>query len=155
MKILTVISLILLLSGGSVFGQDGFTAEDRKLLIELTVKVDALEKRVDGLEKRMDRMEQSFDARLAGIETRQGNMVAIFAAVTSILGALLIGVFSFIVWDRRSYLERTEKVSKEAIDKKLEKIQEQGKLKDVIGALRELAQNDKKVKHVLQQFNLL
>ncbi|SFM82460.1 hypothetical protein SAMN05660836_01627, partial [Thermodesulforhabdus norvegica] len=68
-------------------------------------------------------------------------LVAIFTTLTGV-------VIGFAYWDRRTIIRK-------ARDEAVETIEKQGKLVDVIRALRKLAEEDKKVANILKTFGLL
>ena len=66
---------------------------------------------------------------------------AIFTALTGV-------VIGFAYWDRRTIIRK-------ARDEAIEIIEKEGRLRDLIMALRELAKDDKRVASVLRSFGLL
>ena len=71
-----------------------------------------------------------------------------FAGVSGIFTALTAVVIGFAYWDRRTIIRR-------ARDEAIERIEREGRLVDLIGALRELAKEDKKLAEILRGFRLL
>jgi hypothetical protein len=124
----------LVLSPLAAAGQDGFTQADRDLLIRLSVRMDEMEKRMVDLREDMNkRFEQQ--------TTFLWMIVGIFTAIA----AANIG---FAYWDRRTAVNRAREETIQIIEK-------DGRLRDVIQALRNLAQDDPRVANVLRQFHLL
>jgi len=86
-----------------------YTLSDRDRLIQVEVKVDAINGRIDQLDKRIDRMEDTFQTYFTwGFGTVLG---AIFA------------LFGFILYDRRT----TVAPVKRELDKTLEALRDLGK----------------------------
>ena len=68
-------------------------------------------------------------------------LVAIFTTLTGV-------VIGFAYWDRRTIIRK-------ARDEAIEIIEKEGRLRDLIRALRTLSEEDKKVANVLRSFGLL
>jgi len=110
------------------FAQEpGFTQEDRERLVrvEATLKVF------------MEQVDKRFEQMMSFLWI----LVAIFTTLTGI-------VIGFAYWDRRTIIRK-------ARDEAIEVIEREGKLRDLIKALRRLASEDKKLADVLRSFGLL
>jgi len=68
-------------------------------------------------------------------------LVAIFTTLTGV-------VIGFAYWDRKTIIRK-------ARDEAIEVIEKEGRLKDLIRALRKLASEDKKLANILRSFDLL
>ncbi|MBI5748407.1 MAG: hypothetical protein HZA00_04715 [Nitrospinae bacterium] len=115
---------------GEVYGGDGFTQKDRELLIELRVKMTEIDKRFEQVDKRFEQM---------------FNFLWI---ITGIFTAIMVGNIGFAYWDRRTII-------KKAKDETIAEIEKEGRVRDLINALRELAKNNQEIAKILRQFNLL
>jgi hypothetical protein len=73
------------------------------------------------------------------------NFLWILSAIFTTLTAVVIG---FAYWDRRTIIRK-------ARDEAIEAIEKEGRLRDLIMALRRLASEDKKLADVLRSFGLL
>ncbi len=104
-----------------------FTLEDRDRLIRLETK----------LEIGFQQMDKRFD-----------QMIAFLWMLTGIFTALTLGVIGFAYWDRRT-------IVKKAKDETVTEIESEGRLKDLINALRELSKSNGEVAKVLRQFHIL
>ena len=128
----SIIFLLLSFMYLTVFGstalaqQQGFTPKDRERLIRVETTLNVFMKQVD---KRFEQMM---------------NFLWILTTVFTTLIGIVIG---FAYWDRRT-------IVKKAKDEAIEEIEKEGKLKDLIRALRTLAMEDKKVADVLRNFGL-
>jgi len=77
-------------------------------------------------------------------------MMNFLLILAGIFTTLTLGVIGFAYWDRR---RRT--VIKKAKDEAIEKIEREGKLQDLILALREIAKTNADVERVMRSFHLL
>ncbi|MCD6213922.1 MAG: hypothetical protein J7J46_02980, partial [Candidatus Desulfofervidus sp.] len=68
-------------------------------------------------------------------------LVAIFTTLTGV-------VIGFAYWDRKTIIRK-------ARDEAIEVIEKEGRLRDLIRALRELASEDKRLANILRSFDLL
>ena len=127
--------LLLFSSPISLFASDGFTKEDRELLITLKVKMEQIDKRFEQIDKRFEQI----DKRIGEIITFMWMLVVIFSSIT----AATIG---FAIWDRRTMIrpfeERIKKIEEEKIDR-------------TISVLRLLAESDTRIAEALKRYNLL
>ncbi len=119
-------------------------AEEKKLFQEIaeikaTLKVfmEQTDKRFEQVDKRFEDMNRRFDQMM--------NFLWILTAIFTTLTATVIG---FAYWDRRTIIRK-------ARDEAIEIIEKEGKLRDFIKALRELAKREPQVRSVLEQYNLL
>jgi len=124
------------------FAQEpGFTQEDRERLVrvEATLKVfmEQVDKRFEQVDKRFEQVDKRFEQMMSFLWI----LVAIFTTLTGI-------VIGFAYWDRRTIIRK-------ARDEAIEVIEREGKLRDLIKALRRLASEDKKLADVLRSFGLL
>jgi len=130
-----VILIVIVSTGGSALGMDGFTQKDRELLITLKVKVEEIDKRFEQIDKRFEQVDKRFD-----------QMMTFLWMIVGIFTTLTASTIVFALWDRRSMIRPFESKIKEL---------EEGKIEKVISALRYLAETDSKVAEVLRRFHLL
>ena len=117
------------------FAQEpGFTQEDRERLVRLEATLTVFMEQVD---KRFEQVDKRFDQMMTFLWI----LVAIFTTLTGV-------VIGFAYWDRRTIIRK-------ARDEAIEIIEKEGRLRDLIMALRELAKDDKRVASVLRSFGLL
>jgi len=119
-------------------------AEEKKLFqdiaeIKATLKVfmEQTDKRFEQVDKRFEDMNRRFDQMM--------NFLWILTAIFTTLTATVIG---FAYWDRRTIIKKSR-------DEAIEIIEKEGRVRDLIRALRELAKREPQVKSVLEQYNLL
>jgi|DewCreStandDraft_2_1066082.scaffolds.fasta_scaffold01551_22 hypothetical protein len=136
-----MIGLILsLLLFASLFG---FSAEREEVLSnkEILERLVRLEEGQRAIIQRLDYMEKHFGERFEDLNKQLDRITAIFTT-------LVVAVIGFAYWDRRTIIK---KAKEEAISE----IEKEGKLSNLINALRELAKTEPKVAEVLKKFNLL
>ena len=131
----------LILSAASALAADGFTQQDRDMLIELSVRVDQLEKRMD------ERFEQ-VDIRFEEVHHRFDDMFNFFYILTGIFTAIMVASIGFAFWDRRRVIRQARK---EAIDF----IEQEGTTRRMLQALQTAAQEDEALAKAMRSFNLL
>jgi len=116
----------------------GFTQEDRERLIRLEATLKVF---MDQTNRRFAELREDMNRRFDQMMTFLWILVAIFTTLT----ATVIG---FAYWDRRTIIRK-------ARDEAIEAIEKEGRLRDLIRALRRLAEEDKKLADVLRSFGLL
>ena len=75
-------------------------------------------------------------------------MLAFLWMLTGIFTTLTLGVIGFAYWDRRTIIRKAK-------DETIAEIEGEGRLKDMINALRELSRSNGDVAKVLRQFHIL
>jgi len=103
--------------------------------------MEQVDKRFAELREDMNKRFEQVDKRFDQMMTFLWILVAIFTALTGV-------VIGFAYWDRRTIIRK-------ARDEAIEIIEKEGRLRDLIMALRELAKEDKRVASVLRSFGLL
>ena len=114
-----VLTALASLSGGSLSALAADAApvvSDENRLIRLETKVDAindlLNQRMDHLEQRVDRLEQSLDRRFQELRMDMNSQFdrlnALLIGLCSVFGLLVVALFGFVLWDRRSMLRPLE-----------------------------------------------
>ncbi|MCD6294449.1 MAG: hypothetical protein J7M20_05875 [Deltaproteobacteria bacterium] len=141
---------------------DGFTQQDREMLIQLNIKVHELEKRVDQrldqVDKRflelradMDKRFEQVDKRFEQVDNKLGDMFQLIVGILATFGGIVAVTISFALWDRRTMIRPFEdKVKK--VEEKIAGNKKQ--IKSLIEAMRELASSNPKVAEVLRSFSL-
>ena len=141
-SLLGIVALFLILfSAVSTFAEDGFTQQDRELLIELRVKVQEMDKRISELREDMNKRFEQVDKRF----DQMSNFLYILAGIFT---SLVIAVIGFAWWDRRTVIKQAKKEAIEFIEK-------EGMSRRILDVLKELSRKDSKLAEVMKQFNLL
>ena len=125
------------LSTSALLAQDSFTQKDRELLIELKVKIGEIDKRFEQIDKRFEQIDKRFE-----------QMMDFLKILSAIFTTLVIAVIGFAYWDRRTII-------KKAKEETIAEIEKEGRLRDLIMALRELAKRQPELAELLKQFRLL
>jgi len=130
----------------------GFTQEDRERLVrvEATLKVfmEQVDKRFAELREDMNKRFEQVNKRFEQVDKRFEQMMTFLWMLVAIFTTLTGVVIGFAYWDRRTIIRK-------ARDEAIEVIEKEGRLKDLIRALRKLALEDKRLADVLRDFGLL
>ena len=152
----------LILAAAPAFAADGFTQRDRDLLIELSVRVDELEKRMiqgfENVDKRFEQVDKRFeqvdkrfeqvDKRFEQVNNRFGDMFNYFYILTGIFTTIMVASIGFAFWDRRTVIRQARK---EAI----EFIEQEGLTRRMLDALRAASQEDEVLAKAMRSSHLL
>ncbi len=140
-KAVTTILVFCTIVGLAYAEREGFSKEDRERLIrvETTLKVfmEQVDKRFEQIDKRFAQVNQQFE-----------QMMTFLWMLTGIFTTMVVAVIGFAYWDRRTIIRK-------ARDEAIEVIEKEGRLRDLIAALRQLAREDPKLAEVLRSFRLL
>lgn len=135
---LVVLTVILLFNANDTIAKEvPFTLEDRDRLIRLEARLSEIEKRFESIDKRFE----SIDKRFESIERQIDRQSLIFTT-------LVVAVIGLALWDRRTIIKRAKEDA-------ITEIEKEGRLKDLIKALRELSTKDSELAKVLKQYGLL
>lgn len=139
MKKLTasLILCLLILPLSSMAREIPFTQEDRDRLIRLETKLEEIDKRFEQIDKRFEQIDKRFD-----------DLKTFLWIITGIFTTIMVANIGFAYWDRRT-------IVKKAKEETIAEIEKEGKIRDMINALRELSKTDDKIAEVLKRFNLL
>ena len=160
-----VLAALASLSGGSLSSLAADAApvvSDENRLIRLETKVDAindlLNQRMDHLEQRVDRLEQSLDRRFQELRTDMNSQFdrlnALLIGLCSVFGLLVVALFGFVLWDRRSMLRPLEADMKR-LEGDLATKGSKTRLDATVNALRAWAQENHQLAAVLKRLNLM
>ena len=160
-----VLAALASLSGGSLSALAADAApvvSDENRLIRLETKVDALNdllnQRMDHLEQRVDRLEQSMDRRFQELRTDMNSQFdrlnALLIGLCSVFGLLVVALFGFVLWDRRSMLRPLEADMKR-LEGDLATKGSKTRLDATVNALRAWAQGNDQLVAVLKRLNLM
>ncbi|MFN3481130.1 MAG: hypothetical protein ACK415_12215 [Thermodesulfovibrionales bacterium] len=121
-----------------------FTQEDRDRLIRLETKLEEIDKRFEQIDKRFEQIDKRFEQ----IDKRFDDLKTFLWIITGIFTTIMVANIGFAYWDRRTII-------KKAKEETIAEIEKEGKIRDLINALRELSKTDDKIAEVLKRFNLL
>ncbi len=135
-KIVVVFTTVLLfLVTCSAYAKEvPFTLEDRDRLIKL--------------ETTLKELKESIDKRFEQVDKRFEQMFTFLWILTGIFTAIMVGNIGFAYWDRRTIIKKAKAET-------IAEIEKEGRVRDMIGTLRELAKTNTELARVLRHFNLL
>jgi len=140
-----VIFLFTILMFVQILDAGDFTQADRERLIRLETTLNMFMKNTD---KRFEDMRNYMDKRFDDMNKRFDQLYTFLWIIVGIFTTLTLSVIGFAYWDRRTIIRRAK-------EETIEQLEKEGKLKQLIEAMKELAKSDSKVAEVLRQFNLL
>jgi len=146
--IITALAFFTITTGFSHAKEVAFTQEDRERLIKLEVTVKEFKESVDKRFEQIDKRFEQIDKRFEEIDKRLDQLTTFLWIITGIFTSLTIANIGFAYWDRRTIIRRAK-------EEAIAEIEKEGRVRDLILALRELAKTDEKVAKILRQFNLL
>jgi hypothetical protein len=140
--------ILALLYPGPASAQDGFTQADRERLVRVETTLQVFMEQVDKRFEQMDKRFEQVDKRFEQVDKRFEQLTSFLWMIVGIFTAIAAANIGFAYWDRRTAVNRTREETIRIIEK-------EGRLRDVIQALRDLARDDPRVASVLRQFHLL
>ncbi len=155
-----VFVLLVAFLGNALAGEPlGFTQQDRERLIRLEATLETFMKQVDRrfeqvdgrfeqVDRRISELRQDMNKRFEQVDKRFEQAFTFMWILAGIFTTLTVAVIGFAFWDRRTIIRK-------ARDEAIEAIEREGKLSDLIRALRELAKEDSKLADVLRGFRLM
>ena len=155
-----VFVLLVAFLGNALAGEpSGFTQQDRERLIRLEATLETFMKQVDRrfeqvdgrfeqVDRRISELRQDMNKRFEQVDKRFEQAFTFMWILAGIFTTLTVAVIGFAFWDRRTIIRK-------ARDEAIEAIEREGRLSDLIRALRELAKEDSKLADVLRGFRLM
>lgn len=157
-KKLLIILCSLFIFNMSAYGE-GFSQEDRERLVRLEtafrVYMEQTDKRFAQIDKRFAELREDMNKRFEQIDNRFEQVDKRFEQMMQFLW-MIVGIFTTLTattiglayWHRRTIIKKAREEAIEAIER-------EGRLIDLIRALRKLAFEDKKLAEVLRSFGIL
>jgi len=105
-------------------------------------------KRFEQIDKRFEQIDKRFNELRLDMNKRFEQMMTFLWILSAIFTTLTGAVIGFAYWDRRTIIRR-------ARDEAIEEIEKEGRVRDLIRALRKLAEEDRRLADVLRSFGLL
>jgi len=112
-RILTLSFAVWTLMVSLLYAADGFTQKDRELLIELKMKMVEIDRRFEQVDKRFEQVDERGD----GIERRLERLESVMMWGFGLLFSSMLGLFSFVLWDRKTALSPAIRKSRELEDR--------------------------------------
>ncbi len=145
LKILIVVAAIVTFAPLAHPAETPFTLEDRDRLIRLETKLEVGFQQID---KRFEDMRNDMNKRFEQVDKRFDQTLTFLWMLTGIFTTLTLGVIGFAYWDRRTVIRKAK-------EETVAEIEGEGRVKDLINALRELSRSNGEVAKVLRQFHIL
>ncbi|WP_461829876.1 hypothetical protein [Aquifex sp.] len=162
-----ILVLILLTALSFSFSKEvGFTQEDRERLIRLetTLKIfmeqtnkrfeelrQDMNARFEQIDKRFEQIDKRFeqiDKRFEQVNNRFNDMFNFLWILTGIFTTLTASVIAFAWWDRKTIIRKAKQET-------IEHLEREGKLRNLIEALREKAKSDRELAEILKKYGLM
>lgn len=134
LKLLFIVILLIFVNKPVYSKNVSFTLKDRDRLIKVEVEIKNLKESID---KRFDQMDKRFD-----------QLHTFLYILTGIFTTLTISVIGFAYWDRRTIIRKAK-------EETIYEIEKEGRLTDLIKALRDLSKDQPKLASILKSFHLL
>jgi hypothetical protein len=150
MQLLIVLGLLFVtaLATAPALAADGFTQQDRELLIELRVRMEEMDKRFEQVDKRFEQVHIQISDLRQDMNSRFEQMFQFFYILAGIFTTMVVAVIGFAYWDHRTII-------REARREAIEFIEKEGILRRLLDAFQTLAEDDPRLAAALKQFNLL
>jgi rubrerythrin len=165
---------ILFVGCVGVSSGQGFEQEDRERLIRLEATLQVFMQQTDkrfaelreDMNKRFEEMRadvnkrfeemredtnkrfEQVDKRFEQIDKRIDQLITFLWILAGIFTALVVAVIAFAYWDKRTIIRRAK-------EEALKEMEEAGRWKTILEALRQIAIKDSNVAEALRRFNLL
>jgi ATP-dependent Clp protease ATP-binding subunit ClpA len=158
---------ILFVGFVGVSSGQGFEQEDRERLIRLEATLQAFMQQTDkrfaelredmnkrfeemraDVNKRFQEMREDTNKRFEQVDKRIDQLITFLWILAGIFTALVVAVIAFAYWDRRTIIRRAK-------EEALKEMEEAGRWKTILEALRQIAIKDSNVAEALRRFNLL
>ena len=117
-----------------------FTQADRDRLIRLEATLETFMHQVG---KRFESFQASMDKRLEEVHNRLNDLFTFLWILSGVFTAFTVAIFGFAWWDRRTII-------KMASEDAALRIEKEGRVVDLVYALRELSQKDDSLREVLR-----
>ena len=127
------------------------TKDDIKMLIhQMDKRFEQVDKRFEQSDKQLEMMKEQMNKRFEQVDKRfeeshQLSMTIIY---------IIIALFGFIIWDRRSMMSATKKEIIKELEPELVKKADKNVLDRVIAIIEEMAKEDKSVEEMLKKHHL-
>ena len=129
-----------------------FTQADRDRLIRLEATLNTfmhqVDKRFEEFQASIDKRFEAVDKRFEEVHNRLNDLFTFLWILSGVFTAFTVAIFGFAWWDRRTII-------KMASEDAALRIEKEGRVVDLVYALRELSQKDDSLREVLRKFHLL
>jgi len=139
------------------FGQLEVSIDQR--FKQVDQRFDQVDKRFGQLEVSIDQRFKQVDLRFEQIDKQFDRLYSMTTMMFGFLAAMIIALFGYIVWDRRTALkpleERLNRLENDLVNDLQLRHDGGSLLTRFVGAMRELAKEDEQIAEVMRRFSLL
>ena len=115
---------------------------------DMNKRFELMDKRFEQVDKRFEQGFEQMDKRFEQVDKRFEQMMAFLGILTGIFTTLTLGVIGFAYWDRRTIIRKAK-------EETVAEIEKEGRLRDLINALREVSKGNGELAKILRQFHIL
>ena len=127
--------------------EERFKQIDRRFE-QIDRRFEQIDKRFEELRADMNKRFEQIDKRFDDMNRRFDEMSHHLDVITGIFTTLTVFVIGFAYWDRRTIVSKAK-------DETIKELENSGKLRDLILALRERARTDRELERILKEHRLL
>jgi nitrate reductase NapE component len=111
-------------------------------------RFEQVDKRITELREDMNKRFEQVDKRFEQVDKRFEELITFMWILAGVFTALTVAVIGFAYWDRRTIIRRAKLET-------IEELEERGKLRALLEAMRAVAAKDSTMADALRRFNLL
>ena len=147
---------VIICSAVPALAAEGFTQKDREMLIELKVRMGEIDKRFEQVDKRFSGLREDMNKRFEQVDKRFGEILTFLAILAGVFGSMVVAVFGFAYWDRRTILTKAREEVREMTKADRNLIEKNSLLlTKLTEAMRRMADKSPDIREALQHSNLL
>ena len=141
---------------------DEITNELKLIKQEIKLRFEAIERRFETIDKRFEAIDKRFEA----IERRFDDLITYmnerFETIENFILALTTGIFgliAFMIWDRRSIVEKSKEEFEREYGKKILELEikkaDKNYVKKLIDAINEILEKDSMARDIFKKYGLI
>ncbi len=147
---------VIICSAVPALAAEGFTQKDREMLIELKVRMGEIDKRFEQVDKRFSGLREDMNKRFEQVDKRFEEILTFLAILAGVFGSMVVAVFGFAYWDRRTILTKAREEVREMTKADRNLIEKNSLLlTKLTEAMRRMADKSPDIREALQHSNLL
>jgi len=147
---------VIICSAVPALAAEGFTQKDRDMLIELKVKMGEIDNRFEQVDKRFSGLREDMNKRFEQVDKRFEEILTFLAILAGVFGSMVVAVFGFAYWDRRTILTKAREEVREMTKADRNLIEKNSLLlTKLTEAMRRMADKSPDIREALQHSNLL
>ena len=147
---------VIICSAVPALAAEGFTQKDREMLIELKVRMGEIDKRFEQVDKRFSGLREDMKKRFEQVDKRFEEILTFLAILAGVFGSMVVAVFGFAYWDRRTILTKAREEVREMTKADRNLIEKNSLLlTKLTEAMRRMADKSPDIREALQHSNLL